>query len=78
MPIPRNDPLHASLVASLFAFFVPIYAVGGGVADAPHDAASALPATADAARGALLSDRWWAETGAPAPTTARPRRSLAG
>lgn len=73
---PRFDPLRLALVASVVAFFVPLYACGGG-GDDGEAAAGALPPTANVARGALLYDRWWAETGAPAPTTTHPAYPVA-
>ena len=65
---PRLDPLRLSIVASVAAFFVPLYACGGGGEEGEGGGAS-LPVTASAARGALLYDRWWAELGAPLPST---------
>ncbi len=70
MPRPRLDPLRLSFVASVVAFFIPLYACGGGGDD--DTGGGSLPATANAARGALLYDQWWSEIGAPAPSTTHP------
>ena len=71
MRLPQIDPLRVSLVASVAAFLLPLYAFGSG-GESGGTGEALMPETANAARGALLYDQWWSETGAPAPSSTHP------
>ncbi len=78
----RLDWTRLALLLLGSALFVPLTACGGGGAEGAEDGedddggggggGGTIPATASAARGALLYDEWWSVTGAPAPSTTNP------
>ena len=76
----RLDWIRLALLLLAAALFVPLTACGGGGAEGADDgddggggaAGGTIPATASAARGALLYDEWWSVTGASSPATTNP------
>ena len=69
MRLPQIDPLRRSSQASPRSCFRSMRSEAAARAAGP---ARLMPETANAARGALLYDQWWSETGAPAPSSTHP------